>query len=275
MNKKFSMIDNGLPYSEKYRMVDSLSKLVYNHLHTYSGNNYLGVYEYNAVALSEEIDIATKELEACLRQLATVRLIELDEDHKIIRIVAWFDKVNCMKNLGQTKRTCRSFEELSFLDRPITHNAIAEFIFSTLKKGLKWEKEAVGMRHLLGKFIQGMLVDYDEMFKTAMHQKISQATASLKKELFALAPQLSKACNTVLTPCDDKEKKRQEIENKTISKKKRITNEFSSNECSEKITPSLALKKTSRQDLRDKQAKARPRAETIEKARSMGCLGKE
>lgn len=200
--KDFAMISTSLPYSKKYRALPVLAKLVYNHLHYSSAMNYLGVCQLQDVVLAHEIDIPVDDLNAALVQIAQCGLIELHEDHEIIRIIGWFHQANGATNASHASKLITDFGTLEFSDNGLFLNAVAEFSVATLKRGLKWKKDAENLRTDLRPLLNTLLKDHGEAFAIPLLVEINRVGQTLQGEIHALVPSLSQyEGDTLSTPC--------------------------------------------------------------------------
>jgi hypothetical protein len=188
--KDFAMISTTLPYSRKYRAVSILAKLVYNHLHYSGAANYIGVFKYHEVVLAHEVDIPTDELEGALVELETNGLIERDADKEVIRIVGWFHKANRATNASHARKLITDFCEVDFAYSNVLLKAIAEFTVATLKRGLKWKKDAQNLRGDLQPFLNTLMQDNKEAFAIPMLDEIANVGQSLQHEVNSLIPNL-------------------------------------------------------------------------------------
>lgn len=200
--KDFAMISTSLPYSKKYRALPILAKLVYNHLHYSSAMNYLGVCQFQDVVLAHEIDIPVDDLNTALVELAATGLIELHGDHEIIRIIGWFHKANGATNASHASKLITDFGGLEFSDSSAFFNSVAEFTIATLKRGLKWKKDADNLRNELRPLLNTLLKDHGNVFAQPLLAEINRVGQTLQGEIHALAPGLSQyEGNTQSTPC--------------------------------------------------------------------------
>lgn len=200
--KDFAMISTTLPYSRKYRAGSVLAKLVYNHLHISSSMNYLGVFRYQDVVLAHEIDITLDELEAALKELADNSLIELHKEYEVIRIIGWFHKANGATNASHASKLINDFCDLDIPECGAYFKAIAEFTVATLKRSLKWKRDAENLRADLKPLLLTLIRDHGEAFAIPMLDEIKQVGETLQFEIHSLIPNLLEyERDTLSTPC--------------------------------------------------------------------------
>ncbi len=189
-NKAFAMISTTLPYSRKYRTGSILAKLVYNHLHYSGATNYLGIFQYQDVVLAHEIDITTDALEGALVELETNGLIERDVDIEVIRIIGWFHKANGAANASHANKLITDFCEVGFRDCDVLFKSIAEFTVATLKRSLKWKKDADNLRTELKPLLLTLIKDHGAAFAVPMLEEIKSVSKTLQHEIHSLIPNL-------------------------------------------------------------------------------------
>ncbi|KAB7610138.1 hypothetical protein F9L33_14680 [Amylibacter sp. SFDW26] len=200
--KDFAMISTSLPYSRKYRAGSVLAKLVYNHLHISNSMNYLGIFQYQDIVLAHEIDINPDELDAALNELAENGLIEMHKDQEIIRIIGWFHKANGATNASHANKLITDFCELDIPGCEAYFKALAEFAVATLKRSLKWKKDAENLRQELKPLLLTLIRDHGEAFAIPMLDEIKQVGETLQYEIHSLIPNLLKfEKDTLSTPC--------------------------------------------------------------------------
>ena len=200
--RDFAMISTTLPYSKKYRGLPVLAKLVYNHLHFSSAMNYVGVCQIQDVVLAHEVGINVDELNAALVQLAENRLIELHQDQEIVRMVGWFHQANGATNASHASKLTTDFFELDFSDSGLFLSAFSEFTVATMKRSLKWKKDAENLRRELQPLLLTLLKDHGVAFANPLLAEIKRVGKTLQVEIHSLIPRLAEfEEDTLSTPC--------------------------------------------------------------------------
>jgi hypothetical protein len=125
-----------------------------------------------------------------LVELETNGLIERDVGNEVIRIIGWFHKANGVINASHASKLITDFCEMDFLDCDALFKAIAEFTVATLKRSLKWKKDAENLRGDLQPLLSTLMKDHKEAFAIPMLEEIASVGQSLQHEIHSLIPNL-------------------------------------------------------------------------------------
>ena len=94
------------------------------------------------------------------------------------------------------------FFELDFSDSGLFLSAFSEFTVATMKRSLKWKKDAENLRRELQPLLLTLLKDHGEAFANPLLAEIKRVGKTLQVEIHSLIPRLAEfEEDTLSTPC--------------------------------------------------------------------------
>lgn len=162
--------------------------------HLSSFCTYTGLFKYPPEIWAHDAQVSPEQLDAAILDLVENGLIEHDPEEDYVRLVGWFHKRSGPDNPNRVDSVISDLSAMDDVDPAMFCKAASELAAASVKRSLRWKKDAPGRGQLYGnlkQFLSEVYQDHGADFLVVLNEELDHGPATVRTEIMSLLPFLA------------------------------------------------------------------------------------